>query len=373
MTLEGKDSAEIKFATFFYPGYYECDHRNRAAGCLIDEWAVLRRGARSVFIETADNVPSLGYTDCSDPLVLRTEADLAHRHGIDAFIFNFYFDGAIAELERPLKAFAQIETRFEFALNLCCHMPKRKLPFGIGEDNVAPYSHWSEEQFTRLADYLCQNYIQRVNYLQCEGCAVVTFYHVKAFIYLYGPAGLARRVEILRQICLKAGIKLHIIGLFSVVGGWNRFPADASNLPFDSFSCYVALPDFESTEPVQSFPTIAAKCLSMMFDSVTETLKQKLVSCVGAGWNATPRGETGYDPATHGLRFPYFPVVVDDDPPAFEDYLRAVVTRTFSNKRYLKSLIILGPWNEWSEGCYLLPDQRFGLGKLRAVRHVKDT
>jgi len=64
--------------------------------------------------------------------------------------------------------------------------------------------------------------------------------------------------------------------------------------------------------------------------------------------------------------------VVDDDPPAFEDYLRAVVTRTFSDNRYLQSLIILGPWNEWSEGCYLLPDQRFGLGKLRAVKRVKE-
>jgi hypothetical protein len=66
----------MKFATFFYPGYYQCRLRNLAAGTPIDEWALLRRGVHSVFIESADIVPSLGYTDCSDPVVMATEANL---------------------------------------------------------------------------------------------------------------------------------------------------------------------------------------------------------------------------------------------------------------------------------------------------------
>lgn len=361
----------MKFATFFYPGYYQCRLRNLAAGTSIDEWALLRREVRSVFAKTADIVPLLGYTDCSEPAVVATEADLAHYHGIDAFIFNFYFDGVVAELERPLEVIAQLETKLEFGINLCCHMPKRKLPFGVGEDYVAPYSYWSEEQFRQLAKYLCDKYVIRTNYFRCDGRAVITLYHVNAFKYLYGPEGLTRRVNTLREICLQSGIHLHIIGLFSVVGGWNRHPADAQSLPFDSYSCYVALPDFESNDPVQSFPKLAAKWLTTMAEKANASLQQIIVPCVGAGWNATSRGETGYDPNTHGLRFPYHPIVVDDDPNAFEEYLGAAADRALGDSQNTSGLLLLGPWNEWSEGCYLLPDERFGLGKLQAVMRVK--
>src|SRR5580692_8009859 len=105
MTRTQRDPTRLKFLTFFYPGYYQCSMRNLAAKTSIDEWALLQRHVQSVFIETPQIVPSLGYTDCSDPAVLAAEAFLAHDHGVDAFIFNFYFDGAVTELERPLEVF----------------------------------------------------------------------------------------------------------------------------------------------------------------------------------------------------------------------------------------------------------------------------
>jgi hypothetical protein len=36
-----------------------------------------------------------------------------------------------------------------------------------------------------------------------------------------------------------------------------------------------------------------------------------------------------------------------------------------------QDMLFLGPWNEWNEGCYLLPDARYGAAKLEAVRRVK--
>ena len=362
----------LKFAAFYYPGYYQCNARNLAAGTSIDEWALLQSGARSVFVETDEIVPALGYTDASDPSVLEREATLARSHGVNALIFNFYFDGYNAELERPLDAFVQLDTGLEFGLNLCCHMPKRKLPFGVGEDYVSPYSYWTEEQFKALAESLCDKYFTKANYLRCGDDAVITLYHVNAFHYLYGPEGLARRVDILRSVGLAAGLRFHVIGLFSVIGGWNRLPVECWNLPFDSFSCYVVLPDFEGSQPVQSFPKLAAKWIQQMSEPTLAPNGQILVSCVGSGWNATPRGRAGYDPKIHGLRFPYFPIVVDDDPGAFEKYLEATVRHTLADSRYLSGLVLLGPWNEWSEGCFLLPDRRYGLGKLQAVKRVKD-
>ena len=36
-------------------------------------------------------------------------------------------------------------------------------------------------------------------------------------------------------------------------------------------------------------------------------------------------------------------------------------------------LITVNAWNEWSEGSYLEPDEKFGLGYLEAVRKIFST
>ena len=359
----------MKFATFYYPGFYSCPTRNAAAGEVIDEWKLLKAPPPSVFVETQPIEPALGYTNCSDPSALAEEARLAVRHGVDAFIFNHYNDGTREELAAPVNAFTALETELQFALNICCHMPKRKLPFAVHDTGIAPLTQLTEKEFRALADDLAVRFVGHPRYLRHRGRVVVTMYHVNALVLLYGPGGLKSRLEILRSVLRCYGHEAHLIGLYSVAGGWSRRTPGIEELPFDSFSCYVALPDFESPDPVQTFGAAAERSLqAMQARSSDET---PVVACVGAGWNATARGAPGYNPLIHGLAFPYYPVVVGDDPEAFELYLRRASRVALENPRFDPGLFFLGPWNEWTEGCYLLPDTRHGLAKLEAVRRVK--
>jgi hypothetical protein len=359
----------MKFATFFYPGYYQCEARNAAAGRVVDEWGILQSDAKSVFVDTEPIVPALGYTDCSDPIVLAREASLASAHGIDAFIFNFYFDGEHEELSKPLDTFCTTSGELQFAINICCHMPKRKLPFGVHDVGVAPLCQLSTEQFEALADTLADRFFRSNRYLRHKARVVVTLYHVTALVLLYGPEGLRDRLGRFRSALRRWDIDVYLVGLFSVVGGWKQPACALDDLPFDAYSCYVALPDFESREAVQSFDAAAAKMLAGM--ASYQTGAGSLIVCAGAGWNATVRGAAGYDPAVHGLVFPYYPIVVSDHPEAFERYLRQMVNLAQSSDVCCRDLLFLGPWNEWTEGCYLLPDMRYGTAKLEAVQRVK--
>jgi hypothetical protein len=360
----------VKFAAFYYPGYYSCPVRNEAAGNPIDEWKLLQGESVSVFVATEPIQPALGYTDCSNPNVLAEEASLAAAHGVDAFIFNYYFDGKYEELAAPIDTFAGINTEVEFALNICCHMPKRKLPFGVHDTDIAPFVHLTEQQFHELADDLARRFFGHRRYLRRDGCVVLTMYHVNALVLLYGPEGLRKRLAIFRDALLEHGLNMYLIGLYSVAGGWSHQTLGIDELPFDSFSCYVALPDFESCAPVQHYMLAAEKSLQAM--RVRSSCGRSVVVCVGAGWNATPRGAPDYDPKIHGLSFPYYPIIVGDQPAAFEHYLRKASEVALADPSFLQDLLFLGPWNEWTEGCYLLPDTRYGLAKLEAVRRVKD-
>jgi hypothetical protein len=359
----------MKFATFFYPGYYQCPVRNAAAGRVVDEWEVLKSDVKSVFVRTEPIVPALGYTDCSDPTVLAREAGLATAHGIDAFIFNYYFDGEHEELSKPLEAFCSMSGDLQFAINICCHMPKRKLPFGVEDVDIAPLCQLSVQEFEALACRLSERFFGSSRYLRHASRVVVTLYHVAALVLLYGPTGLRERLDRFRCTLMRQGVEVHLVGLFSVIGGWKQPACALDDLSFDSYSCYVALPDFESHEAVQSFDAAAARSLAGM--ASFQTGAGSLIVCAGAGWNATARGAAGYDPAAHGLAFPYYPVIVNDRPEAFERYLRRAVDLARSNEVCCQDLLFLGPWNEWNEGCYLLPDARYGAAKLEAVRRVK--
>ena len=354
------------FASFYYPGYYDCPHRRRAAGGFVDEWRLVREAPSSVFVPTTPAVPGLGYSDCSQAAVLEEEALLAASHGIDAFFFNLYFDGFVTELERPLEVFSGLQPRITFGINVCCRMPRRSLPFGP-HDAIEPVLQLTHAQFARLAEFICDK-LDCPHYARYDGRSVVTMYHVSALLSAYGLDGLRERVAILKATSATRGRELLVVGLFSALNAWRELFPLCAQLPFDAYSSYIALPDFESTEPVQQFETAAAKWLGLW--SQGKHCGKPVYPCVGAGWNATARGAAGYSPQLHGLCFPYHPVIVGDTADAFERYLRQAASLALLSGGDT-AWLFLGPWNEWSEGAYLLPDTRHGDAKLQAVSRVK--
>ena len=74
-----------------------------------------------------------------------------------------------------------------------------------------------------------------------------------------------------------------------------------------------------------------------------------------SGWDNTPRrGRRGS-------------VVTGDSPEKFERCLGQLMEK--AGREYKTDMIFINAWNEWGEGCYLEPDERFHDGYLRAIRN----
>ena len=102
--------------------------------------------------------------------------------------------------------------------------------------------------------------------------------------------------------------------------------------------------------------------LSMFFyDEAWEKIlnqkwNNKLLPGTFVDWDNTPRNK-------HGVVYSGFTIE------KFEDNIKKLVKRAYQEN---KQMLFINAWNEWGEGAYLEPDERYGYRKLEAIRSALD-
>ena len=88
-------------------------------------------------------------------------------------------------------------------------------------------------------------------------------------------------------------------------------------------------------------------------------IDDKVVPGAFVGWDNTPRyGRNGY-------------VIQGGNPQKFYQYLKLLIKKT--KFEYKKDMIFVFAWNEWTEGGYLEPDEKYRFGYLNAIRKALST
>lgn len=368
----------VSLYTYYYGSMHRCHNRNREAGYEVDEWELLRRNPNAP-------KPLSGYYDDSAPETIRTEAALAKAYGIDGFIFNLYHNGTWSELSKPLEVFTAINhpPQLRFALNWCYRMPRRVLPVPLtyemeqsnhmisnaAEKGKNINNKLSPAAITAIVKFAAGNYFNNDNYISIDNKAYFSIYHVAGLLKQYGLLQTNKIIAAFRREAKRYGTDLHMVGLLSVTPEDEEYTEDIRRLELDALSAYCSLADFKRQGYQQDYTQLSAERVKD-WATCTAAYNKCFYPCIAAGWNASSRGAAGYDQSVHGLRFPWAPVVINDTPANFAAYLQQAVS--FAERLPAgRQIALLGPWNEWSEGCYLLPDQHYGYGKLEAIKAIK--
>lgn len=96
---------------------------------------------------------------------------------------------------------------------------------------------------------------------------------------------------------------------------------------------------------------------------------------VTTGWDSTPRCRADVPwpfpvPSwAKGRVYPYGHVVVGSTPERFEELLHDAAKHVEQDPRKPFG-VLLNAWNEWTEGCYLLPEERTAAARLEAVKRT---
>jgi len=353
-------------AAYYFPNYHE-DNRNRTVhGPGWTEWDLLRQARPRFPDHYQPRVPLWGYEDEALPPVMRRKINAAAAYGVNAFIFDWYWyeDGPFLEralLDGFLPAAA--DARLQFALMWANHDWLDIHPWTSGTPkNMLYRGRLSDAAFEQMTDFIIANLFSHPAYLKIDGKPYFS-------IYEYGKMGGLERFERFREKTIRAGFPgLHlnlIIQKRAVLPGEDgTFDLDKiqSCGLFDSLTSYIWLHQVETDRfPVDSYDRVMREYFDSYAD-MERCCRLPFYPNVTMGWDSSPRTDqtTVFDAAG----YPYS-ACLNSSPELFGQALRLA-------GKFRSSLITINAWNEWTEGSYLEPDEKFRYAYLEEIRRFRD-
>ena len=307
--------------------------------------------------------PLWGYENEAEANVVEKKIDAALAHGVNVFIYDWYWYGGRPFLEDALdKGFlgAKNNGKMKFFIMWANHHVNWLW------DNTAADKRWgaprwrgwvTADEFKTLGRRWIERYFREPNYYRIGGKPVLMIYEVNTFIEGVGGEDAAvQALAWLRGECEKAGLGgLHVMACDCALK-----PEWVTKLGIDSATIYnfIHWRNASGNPDYAEWTAQAAK----RFDAAKRELPLKAYfPHASVGWDTNPRYP----------RSAVEPTVMNSTPEKFEAALRRAKDWCDRNTPagYPK-LVTINSWNEWTEGSYLEPDTTHGFGYLEAVRRV---
>ncbi|SFJ23175.1 Glycosyltransferase WbsX [Paenibacillus sp. UNC496MF] len=366
-------------AVYYFPNYH-VDRRNEAwHGEGWTEWELVKRATPRFEGHDLPKVPLWGYTDEADPAAMAQKIDAAADHGVDTFIFDWYWyeDGPYLEraLEEGFLGAANNE-RLKFALMWANHdwIDIHPAPRNAPYNTLAP-GGVSREAFARATGHMIAAYFNRPNYWRVDGKLYFSVYELMSLVQGLGGLDAARAaLDDFRARVRAAGLgELHVN---AVVWGVQILPGEEkianaedmlAALGIDSVSSYVWIHHQElSSFPETPYAEIAEKSAED-WETFSGQYGLPYLPNVTMGWDSSPR--TIQSDRFDNLGYPYMAMLSGNSPERFRRALERMKAFLEQDVNGFRAFTI-NAWNEWTEGSYLEPDTTNGLAYLEAIRTV---
>ena len=373
---------DLTLGCYYFPNYHTGDMRNETFhGRNWSEWEVVKQSVPRFEGHHQPRIPLWGYTDEKSPAAMAQKIDAAADAGIDVFIFDWYHYDDGPFLNRALEEGffnAPNRNRLKFCTMWANH---DWLDIHPAEKNNFPLLYGglvTPETVRKICRIHIENYFSRPEYFHIDGKPYFSIYELAKFVAIFGSTEAARNaLEQFRKDCTDAG--LPGVHLNAVVWGkpvlpGETTPADpgelAAALGFDSTSSYVWAHHVWVPGPTCDYGVVRDGYFKFMDDFMAKAPLEYYPN-VTVGWDTSPR--TRADAEWTGTNaYPYGCVLVNNTPERFKQAL-ADVRKKLEARSQPHPFMTINSWNEWTEGSYLEPDQKYGTAYLDAVREVFQT
>ncbi len=325
------------------------------------EWEIIKKGNPRFPGHYQPKVPLWGYELDNDPKVMERWIDLATDHGVNTFIFDWYWFNNGPFLESCLN------DGFLKAPN------NRKMNFYImWADHDVARNYWNVHRykdddsrlwngaidwpnFKIVVQRVIEQYFKQPNYYKIEGEPVFSVFSVDNLIKTFGSLEETRKgLDYFRAEVKKAGFPGLHIQLMTGGEPNDNFLNQIKVLGISSLTLY----NWGGPHP-EDYIQWGTEAFERL-EKWSEAVSIPYFPNASIGWDDTPR----------------FPHKTQKDVVHFNQSPRSFAAFLQKAKEYCDNhpeqpkLITIYAWNEWVEGAYLLPDVKYGFDYIQAVKEI---
>jgi hypothetical protein len=372
-------------ASYYFPNYH-VDARNvKLFGEGWMEWELVKNAKPRFPGHHLPNVPAWGYTDEADPAQMAQKIDAAASHGVDGFIFDWYYYDDGLFLERGIEdGFfgAKNNDLIKFGLMWANHdwmnihpVDSATLLSEEGPEILYPGAI-KPGTWDRMTDYIIETYFRHPSYWLIEESPYFSVYDLSEFVESFGSLeATAKAINRFENKVIKAGFKgLH---MNAVVWGRTILPAEErvevedmnsflKELGFTSATSYVWIHHVALDFPQHPYRDVQERYFDYA-NHFAGSIDIPYYPNVTMGWDSSPRADQREN--FSDLGYPYMGTIANNTPENFKKALIQVREYLDENPGAQK-IFNINCWNEWTEGSYLEPDTVNGMAYLEAIREV---
>ncbi len=369
---------EYEIAAYYFPSYHPNPVYSAERGEGWTEWELMKQAGPRFPGHDQPKVPAWGYEDESDPAVMARKIDAAADHGVTCFLYDWYWHDSGPFIERGLEQGflkAPNRDRMKFALMWANHDWIDIFPMSAGvKPKVIHPGPVTPETFVKLTDHVIKTYFSQPNHLRIGGKCYFSVYELMTLVKGFGGIDNTRAaLDGFRERAAAAGTPVH---LNAVVWGVQLLPNEQTiknpeemlaKLGFDSVTSYCWIHHAVPKGFPKADYTAWMNASTPLWEGFVKRWPVPYYPNVSMGWDASPR--TNQKDTFEDRGYTFTPVVVDNTPANFREALRRA-------KEFLdaqppeRRILTINAWNEWTEGSYLEPDIKNGMGYLEAIRDV---
>jgi hypothetical protein len=331
------------------------------------EWEVIKKGNPRFEGHYQPRQPLWGYELDNDPKVVEKWINVASDHGVNVFVYDWYWYEGGPFLESALNdgfLKAKNNEKMQFYIMWANHDVKYNYwNYHRYKDNtdILWNARVDWKNYRIIVDRIIRQYFKRPNYFKINGEPVFSIFSVPKLLESFGnsPEEARKALDYFRDEVKKAGFPgLHIQwnqgggSIMSEVAA-KQFVSNVKTMGFNSIAMY------NMGGRVEDYITYGTNSIRIR-EQMDAVLDVPVFPCVSIGWDDTPRfPEKGIADVVH----------YNNTPQSFAALLAKAKKYTDSHPEQPR-MITINAWNEWVEGSYLLPDMLNGFGYLEAVKEV---
>ncbi len=356
-------------AAFIWPSYTGDEPRSRIFWPEgYGEWQTVKNSVPFYPEQTWPRKPLWGYVNEADPYVMEMEIEAAASHGVNVFIYDWYWYDNRPFLEQCLNngyLKARNNDKVKFFLMWANHTATTLWHRATARDFTPIWDGAVDRKtFDFIVERTIKNYFSHPSYYKMEGRPVYMLYDVENLVR--GLGGVEKTLEALayfREETVKAGfpgLDLHLT-IRSAEYRATKLDEKTTILDFINMAGFdgVTHYNFVDFAPMNRTYTEILEDVKAEWERVEKTVKAPLYPNVSLGWDNT-------------IRFMQSKrkwLCLEDTPENVEIGFR--LAKDYVDSHDMKApLIVVNSWNEWTEGSYFQPDDRYGYGHLEAAKRV---